>query len=265
MINRVLFIEHGLPFGKCYLYSPRPVFLSHDQVKILIDNWGEISGKRKIIFIRGDFRNGDMEGFRKVSDLQPVKTIILDLGKSEEEIFSGMHQKTRYNIRLARRYGVEVFPGEGKEYQEIFFDLLRQTAERDKFRIYPKDYYVKLLNMDPAFSRLHLAKYQNKILAAHLMIFFGKTVTYLHGASSRENREVMAPYALHWECIKEARRLGFRFYDFWGVDEKKWPGLTRFKKGFGGQLVDYPGTFDLPLSRPWYFLYKIGKLCFRLF
>ena len=69
----------------------------------------------------------------------------------------------------------------------------------------------------------------------------------------------MAPYLLQWEQIKEAKKRGCIEYDFWGIDDKKWPGVTRFKKGFGGQEITYPGAFDLIFQPIWYRLYKIAK------
>ena len=70
----------------------------------------------------------------------------------------------------------------------------------------------------------------------------------------------MAPYLLHWEALKEAKKRGCQFYDFWGIDHKRWPGLTRFKNSFGGEIISYPGSFDFVISSKWYFLYQLGKL-----
>lgn len=80
---------------------------------------------------------------------------------------------------------------------------------------------------------------------------------YLHGASGDEHRELMAPYALQWQAIKLAYDLGIQRYDLFGISSQKWPGVTRFKQGFGGDIVHYPGTFDWPLSRGRYNIYNI--------
>lgn len=66
----------------------------------------------------------------------------------------------------------------------------------------------------------------------------------------------MAPYLLQWEIIKAAKGRGCRYYDFYGIDENKWPGVTRFKLGFGGEQVQFPGTYDYIFCRPLYWLYK---------
>ena len=47
-------------------------------------------------------------------------------------------------------------------------------------------------------------------------------------------------------------------YDFGGVDEGCWPGLTRFKKGFGGHVVDYGGAYEYPYKQLFYSLYRVA-------
>jgi len=270
IIGQALIVKYNLPFGKSYFYCPRgPISqsLNKEIFQELIDKIKYLAKKEKAIFFRWEPKEDkiNFKGFSKIKDFQPSKTIILDLKKSEIELLKEMHSKTRYNIRLAQKHGVKVFKSNEEKYLNIFLDLLHQTSEREKFKIYPDNYYKKLLNSESKFATLYLAEHQNRILAAHLLIFFNHTATYLHGASSREHKEVMAPYLLHWQTIQQAKKENIYFYDFWGIDKKKWPGVTRFKVNFKGQEFFYPGTFELPISKFWYILYKSSKLCFRLF
>ena len=109
------------------------------------------------------------------------------------------------------------------------------------------------------YLKLFLAEYQKEIIAGGIFAFFGQAVTYLHGASANQYRNVMAPHLLQWHLISLAKKLGYRHYDFFGINEVKWPGVTRFKKGFGGRVVEYPGTFDLIFQPAWYNFYKTGR------
>ncbi len=195
--------------------------------------------------------------------IQPQKTLVLDIAKPEEILLNQMHQKTRYNIRLAQRKGVTVQPTTNNQQStiEIFLNLLEKTAGRDKFRLHPKKYYQKMLEVlgKKGMMKLFLAKYQNQIIAANLVCFFGQVATYLHGASDYNFRQLMATHFLQWQAISEAKKLDMKYYDFWGIDEKKWPGVTRFKKGFGGQEIIYPGTFDLIFQPLWYQAYNLAR------
>ena len=101
--------------------------------------------------------------------------------------------------------------------------------------------------------------YKNEIAAAAMVNFYKGAATYLHGASDYELRNAMAPYALHWEIIKEAKRRGCHTYDFGGIDETRWPGVTRFKSGFSGETFVYPPAHDC-VFRPWlYSLYSFKR------
>jgi len=131
--------------------------------------------------------------------------------------------------------------------------------------LHTPDYYRRLAKLDSDFIKLFLVEYNNQVLAAGLFCFYKNTVTYLHGASADKDRQLMAPYFLHWQIMQMAAGEGFAYYDWYGIDDRKWPGVTRFKLGFGGELLEYPGTFDYPLKPLLYKLYKIGRSLRRLF
>lgn len=265
-----LFLKHRLPFGFNYLYSPHGPIISEtsgvdprDIFRFLAEEIKEIARREKSIFWRMDPAMPDSEEERKEfeklglikpsKEIQTKETLILDIAKSEEELLVDMKPKTRYNIKLTHKKGVRFFYSKENQYFEIFWRLAQETVKRDKFRPHPKEYYRKMLELP--FVELFLAEYQDNIIAANIMIFFGKRATYLHGASSDEYRNVMAPYLLQWEGIREAKKRGMSEYDFWGIGAK-WPGFTRFKKGFGGKEVEYMGAYDMVYKPFQYRLYK---------
>jgi len=174
-------------------------------------------------------------------------------------LLGAMHYKTRYNIKVAQNRRVTV-----EESKDIatFWHLLKKTTTRNEFSSHPKSYYEKLLNFDWRESievKLFLAKYQNKPAAAAIILIYGNTGYYLHGASDYNFRSAMAPFMLHWQIIQWLKRAGIEGYDLWGIDAKKWPGVTRFKLNWGGRVIEHPGSFDLPISGAWYHLYKLAR------
>jgi len=257
-IEEILVIKHNLPLGKSYLYCPR---VSREISNDFIEQVKEIALQEESIFfkVEPDFTNYKLQitnyKFIKSSkQIQPAKTIILDIDQPEQELLSQMHSKVRYNIRLAQKKGVEI-----KESDNIdsFFKLLKETAKRDKFHLHPEEYYRKMLK--GGITKLFVAEYQNQVVAANLVCFFGQTAIYLHGASDHKYRQLMAPYLLQWQIILGAKKLGLKYYDFGGIDEIKWPGVTRFKRGFNGREVSYPGSFDLIFQKTWYLVYKLAR------
>ncbi|MBP9762883.1 peptidoglycan bridge formation glycyltransferase FemA/FemB family protein [Patescibacteria group bacterium] len=205
--------------------------------------------------------------------LEPASTVILDLKQTQAELLAGMHPKTRYNIRVAERHGVEVRTGSDEKDIELFLRLTAETAERDKFLSHEAEYLRATCEalLPSGFARLRFAEWQGRCLAANMEIAYGDTVTYLHGSSSSEDRQVMAPYILHWEAIKTAQAENAAFYDLYGANPRlqsnvyyksSWEGITRFKRGWGGKDVDLMGTWDLPVNKFLYYL-AFPKLLWR--
>jgi len=279
-------VKKQLPMGRSYFYCGRgPIIAESDLssedlakggkfkvesiLNFLFEEIEKIAKEEGIMFLRLEpifnFKLLTLNfQLSETIDVQPSQTLILDLTKPEEEILQAMHQKTRYNIRLAEKRGVKIMEASAERFEE-FWQLLVTTGDRDEFNPHGRSYYQAMLKMDNSFVKLLFAEYQGQPLAGNLVVFFGDTATYIHGGSANERREMMAPYALQWHNIKLAKQLGYKYYDFHGIDESKWPGVTRFKMGFGGQVVRYPGTFDLVYDAGWYNIYKMVRKVRRTF
>lgn len=209
--------------------------------------------------------------FKPAHAYQPASTFVLDLTKDEAELKSRMHEKTRYNIRLAERKGVIVRVARTKADVDAFIQLIELTSDRDRFISQPSDYIRATYEFlhGQKMSTIRLAEFDGELLAANMEVHYGDTTTYLYGASSNAKRNVMAPYALHWDAIKAAKASGHRFYDLHGVNPEdkssryykaSWEGITRFKLGWGGSRVNYVGTWEVPRYR---ILYRIVRLFSR--
>jgi peptidoglycan pentaglycine glycine transferase (the first glycine) len=253
-------IETPVPLGKKYLYSPRGPLGNVEDALDDLKKFAEVD--HNTIFARIDPSN-PVDLPRAAKEAQPADNWMLGLEKTEEELLIDMKPKHRYNINLASRRGVTVRAGT-KEDLLVFWKLLLETAGRGKFQLHPQDYYWQLWETLPEENlKLLIASYKGKPLAGMFLTLFSDTVTFLHGGSTNANKDVMAPYLLHWEGIKLVKNLGYKNYDFGGIsnDPKHvWAGLTRFKKGFGGFEVNYPGTYDLVFSPFWYQAYKQSRI-----
>jgi len=69
---------------------------------------------------------------------------------------------------------------------------------------------------------------------------------------------------MHWNQMLYAKnKMYCENYDFWGIDEKKWPGVTRFKRSFGGKEITYPQGFDVVYNPFWYKAFKLARKILR--
>jgi len=99
-------------------------------------------------------------------------------------------------------------------------------------------------------------------IASALIIFTKSTAFYHQGATT--HAKVPGSHLLQWEAIKEAKKRGCQYYNFWGIHQpgrtpKNWDGLSLFKQGFGGEQIDYLTTQDLILSPKYYLTYWYEK------
>lgn len=244
-----------MPFGLKSFYVPRLDLNSNELEKVI-----QLAKDNNCLFVRYEpIYDLKYKGFIKTKDHQPSNVLIADLSLDEERLESELHTKTRYNIKLAQKKGVEVDFGK-EEYLNDFLKLISQTYSRKNISTHSLDYYSQIVkNIPEAF--IAVAKVDGNVIVANLCIKHGNTVTYLHGGSDNEHRAYMAPHLLQWAQILQAKRDGFKYYDFGGIapdDDKKhpWAGITRFKYGFTQNKIGYPGTFEYPIS-PLYCLYKI--------
>lgn len=191
------------------------------------------------------------QGFHQTAPVQPLRTIALDIRPDEETLLARMKEKWRYNVRLAARKGVEVRPANSLADVSAWYTLLQSTGQRDQFGIHTFDYYRKAWDIfvPRAQARLLLAYAGEELLAGIFVSCLGREAIYLYGASGNARRNLMPNYLLQWEAIRWARAAGAYFYDFWGIPATDEPaeamaGVYRFKSGWGGTTVTFPGNYQ---------------------
>lgn len=248
-----LHVRHGPVLTDC----------NSDALKNVIDFLTDLARKEKAAFIRISplIKPDDIlkQIFKKSGFIDsPLQNIdaencwVLDLDKSEEELLKGMRKTTRYLIRWALKNNVVITKTDDfknlKDFQSLYdltskrHHFIKHTAIREEFEIFASSNQALLFK----------GYYQNKLLAAAIIIFYQNQAIYHHSASI--DQKIPVNYLLQWEVIKEAKKRGLPVYNFWGISpsQKKnhpWNNLTLFKKGFGGREVVYNHCQDLPLNK----------------
>jgi lipid II:glycine glycyltransferase (peptidoglycan interpeptide bridge formation enzyme) len=182
----------------------------------------------------------------RVDNVQPLRTIVLDLAPDEEVLLGQMKEKWRYNVRLAARKGVTIRVAAAQNDVRDWYAIYQKTSERDQFGIHTLDYYMRVWKVlvEAGKMRLLLAEYDGTLLAGIFVSLFAGQASYMYGASSNEYRQMMPNYLLQWEAIRWARQEGAREYDFWGIpdtdnEDEAMAGVYRFKRGWGGRVVQF--------------------------
>ena len=190
---------------------------------------------------------------------------VIDLTKSEDDLLSAMRPKTRYNIKIANRNNVEVHEDSTDAGFEVYLKLLFETTKRQGFYLHSEKYHHQLWDTLKPTGMVHimLSKFQNQTLSAYMLFVLKDKLFYPYGSSLAVHKEVMAQNLLMWETIKFGRSLSLKSFDMWGClgpdarETDNGYGFHYFKQGYGGQLVQFVGTYDLVINRQLYQLYNL--------
>ena len=148
-------IRHDLPFRKNYLYIPHGPEINFDAIQgsikheltQFVNYLKNLAREQKSFYIKIEPLDDKVievlheYGFRKSKkEIQPSRTVIMDLDKSEEELLAAMHHKTRYNIKVAEKNSLTF---KAEKDLDAFWKLLQQTAKNDNFSTHTKNYYER--------------------------------------------------------------------------------------------------------------------------
>ena len=201
---------------------------------------------------------------RSPLDLIPTPTLLVPVNGEDDEILGQMSSKGRYNIRLARKKGVEAYYSTGEEAVDDFYGLFELTFHRHDFSGETRSFFQNMLGAlrSDHGIRVYFARYKGMLLASAIAVFWGKRATYLYGGNLPFLSSAMASYAIHWQMMKDARDAGCQEYDFYGIAPEGQPfhpyaKFSRFKARFGGRKVNTAGAHDI------YFYSQLAKMWVR--
>lgn len=288
-------VRCSFPFGKSYYTcSYGPVFkqehFNEELLEFLKLNLQNVFKEdESLIFTRMDFSPTLSKEQNKTANyiftkshwtnvhgahFQPRREWALPLQQSEKEILANMHQKTRYNIRLSTRKGVqtEIVTENLNKYTEDFYNAQALTAQRNGFGLHERKYYEAVLQSCDTNKNAYLviARLNDKIITINLCIVYGNVAMFIFGGSSNEHRNLMPSYLAQWEGIKHAKKLGLEYYNFGGYFDADGPRVKKktlqkrsqysvFKRKFGGFALEHSNFYDMVHNRLWYRIYTIYK------
>ncbi len=259
---------------KTFLHIPHGPLLDADNAEALakfLNFYREFGKQEKCDFVRLspclEASKSDLfsqQNYRPapVHLINPEKTWALNLGNTEEDILKNMRKSTRYEVRRIEKCGIKTRMGNTKEDLEIFWQLHQETYARNKFIPFPKKNTARQLEIFGDDCQIFSAEIDGKFYSSSIILFDKNAAYYHQGASIRHKFPVA--HATIWAAILEAKRRDCREFNFWGVcDENEknhpWTGLSRFKRGFGGEEKNFMHVQDAPITNKYWLNFMIEK------
>lgn len=250
-----------------YLEVPAgPLIDWHDEavVTLAVATLGELAKQAGCVFVRIRPQVHDSLEINTILESHGLKpapmhlhaehTNILDLGMGEPELLAGMRRQTRYEVRQADKKGVVVSYRNSPVAVREFFEVQAETAQRQHFIPPSLTVLQAQAKIFGDHLRIYRAEKDGQLLALGLIIFYGPEVDYFEAASKPEGRQYPGAYAIQWRAIRDAKALGYKRYNFWGIaytnnPHHRYAGVTTFKRGFGGHDVVYVHAHDLIIHK----------------
>ncbi len=188
-------------------------------------------------------------------------TNLLDLTKSEEELFNNIKKKDRYYINRAVKEWVKITINNSIEHINLLIKMHHEHAKRINWKNnyspfsthFIKWLYKVFWNNINTIS----ASYKWNVESILMTIKFWKTCVYYIAASNIKHPKFSPNYLCQWSAIKKAKKDNCTLYNFWWVspdDNPKFPiaGVSKFKRKFAWYDYSLLHAQDLILSPKYY-------------
>ena len=161
-------------------------------------------------------------------------------------------------MRRADKLGIKVGKNNSEEIFREFHAVQMETARRQGF--VPPSLEVLLAEKE-AFGdniQIYVARTaEGEPVAYGLIIGDGREADYYEAASTDLNRKLPGAYALLWQAMRDLKKAGYERFNLWGIapagqPNHRYAGVTTFKTGFGGEVIEYVPAHDLVISKVGY-------------
>ncbi len=222
------------------------------------------------MLMTGDGANA--RGMKAIRYSQPEATRVIDLSLSFEDLVAAMSQSKRSVVRNYQNKGLTYRMSKDSADVEELLPLIHAIAERNRILVHDDEYIRKqAAALMPENASLHFIEQDGKAISGALLFEDADTAYYAHAGTAAEYYRLQANTALVGELLAYAKKQGKKRFDLYGIapnDNAKhpWAGVTGFKAGFGGEVVLYNQTYDLPLNKLAYRAYTLlraVKKCFK--
>ncbi|OGK15474.1 hypothetical protein A2690_03095 [Candidatus Roizmanbacteria bacterium RIFCSPHIGHO2_01_FULL_39_12b] len=270
---------HKIPFTPYTIgYLPRSKIFNVQVLKFI----QQLAVAKKAIFIKFEpYEEKNINNMKKIDELLETRTVrlsphqlfpnwtqVINLNRTEEELFNECKPKTRYNIKLAKKKGVIVTEATNESGFNKFIKLYFETCKRQKYHGHTKTYHQILFNtFCNDIAHILVASYNNKPISAYELFLFNGILYYPYGGSSTQYRNLMASNLIMWESILFGIKNRANKFDLWGTlppgniqTNDTWAGFSRFKEGYGSKYVEFVGSYDIILDPGLYHLYNTAHI-----
>ncbi len=199
-----------------------------------------------------------------LKDIQPRLSWAQNLQKSEDELLNELTDTNRNLYRNYQNKGLKLRDSRQPTDMPLFIKLMRDVARHNGILQHTDHYYQTMADilLSRGAATLYVAEFEAKAVATAFCFDSPTTRYYAHAAADFEARKLHPGSPLVVQMMLDAKKKGQTAFDFVGVapadapPTHRWAGFTKFKQSFGGDYKPYLGTWELPVNRLFYAVYR---------
>jgi serine/alanine adding enzyme len=187
--------------------------------------------------------------------------ILVDLNKSEDELWKDVHSKRRNEIRRATKEGTIFLVKNDLESLRECYAILTSVYTRAKLPIPTFDFFKNIFEVSkPQFGlKLFCAENEGEIIGCLLALTYKDSIYDFYAGAYLEHYKKYPNDLIPWKIFLWGKENNYKYFDFGGAGKPNVPyGVRDYKKKFGGELVNY-GRFE-KTHKP--ILLKMAKIGF---
>ncbi len=196
---------------------------------------------------------------RQLFGFQPSRSQVIDLTQSEEDIVKAMSTTRRKQWRGAERKGFTFEQSTDRADYDEGVRLLRISGDEKEFDVRDERFFEHFWEhlVEPGIAKIFVAKLHGETQVVAFVIDDADTRYYLYVGRDLSNNSMQAssPFIAH--MVLDAKAQGLRVFDLFGISasdevEDSMSGFTAFKRTFGGETVQYAGTWEIGVRKARY-------------
>jgi serine/alanine adding enzyme len=167
---------------------------------------------------------------------------LIDLDKSEDELWKGIHKARKKNINRATKYGVIVEEFNNKNMIPIFYKLLQETYNNVKIPLADISFFESAFKhlASKNMVKFFLARSEDRFIGARAVLTYKNFVHDWYAGASNDALSLYPNDILVWHILKWGIENHYKVFDFGGAGKPDVEyGPREFKRRFGGELVNY--------------------------
>jgi len=238
-------------------------------IDLLISNYNEIIKKKAIYTQYRNFweQREDLKVFQKQGfEYEEHLNILVDLNKTEKELWQEVHPKGKNKIRRAEKEGTKFKELINSEERDTSYNILQEVYSRAQLPLHDKSMF------EAAYKILHTkgmikyfgAIYEGKIIGTIVMLCYRDRIFDWYAGSYQKYYKNRPNDLLPWEVFLWGKRNGYKVFDFGGAGKPGVPyGVRDYKKKFGGEFVNF-GRYEKVNKKTLMTVGKVGLKGFKL-